>query len=488
MKKLIVLFLTIALCIFMFSCYSQANFNASKKALADTESEMSLIDFNIKTGVRALFYNYSNIQIKKTNNINDINYSEIGISNANWQQHPTGNWDSPFLQLTNESSLLCDSSFQNSSYVFLFTFHYSMSINDFGYYTYIPVYISKVKAETPIQELFFDFTPNLVNGSYDSGVFYSLTSVDIYSANASSDQWSPFPIFNYRDFSAFSSSKSMYLNPSYMLYNGTTDNTKTFKTDAVALICYDRYDGQGSVNNLDSANITSYTTKRNLKYKITQNTFNSVDTRFYRYNNLFFTFVQGATPDQTEMIFDANTTDFYLEFLNSNSQYVKISYWGYPSTIQAESSFEWFSNNISQVLETNYTIEPTPPPDDGEGTTQNEQLYRNLGIIASIPVLIIIVPFFAIGLAGYSLGQSIINSANFGETFSTIFKNVINSIINFFTELTKDIIGLSEKIIDEIGQIPGDVPQILKYSIGAGIVAIILLLVGFVIYQILKRR
>ena len=197
MKKLIVLFLTIALCIVLFSCNSQGNLNASKKALADTESEMSLIDFNIKSGVRALFYSYSNIQIKKTNNINDVEYSGIGISHANWEQNPTGNWDQPFLQLTSESTLLCDSSFQNSSYVFVFTFHYSLNVNDFGYYTYIPVYISKVKEETPIQELFFDFTPNLINGSYSSGVFYSLTGIDIYSSSASSAQWSPFPIFNY---------------------------------------------------------------------------------------------------------------------------------------------------------------------------------------------------------------------------------------------------------------------------------------------------
>lgn len=488
MKKLIVLFLTIALCIVLFSCNSQGNLNASKKALADTESEMSLIDFNIKSGVRALFYSYSNIQIKKTNNINDVEYSGIGISHANWEQNPTGNWDQPFLQLTSESTLLCDSSFQNSSYVFVFTFHYSLNVNDFGYYTYIPVYISKVKEETPIQELFFDFTPNLINGSYSSGVFYSLTGIDIYSSSASSEQWSPFPIFNYRDFFTSSTSKVMYLNPSYMLYSGTIDSTKTFKTDVVALICYDRYVGLGSVNALDSANITRYTTQRNLKYKITQDTFNSVDTRFYRYNSLYYTFIQGATPDENEMIFDANTTEFYLEYLNANSQYVKISNWGYPTTLQAESIFEWFSDNISQVLETNYTIEPTPPP-DVEGTTPNEQLYKNLGIIASIPVLIVIVPFFAIGLAGYSLGQAIINGKNFGETFTTIFKNVINSIINFFTELTKDVLGLAEKFIDEIGKIPNpDVPKILKYGIGAGIVAIIFLIFGFIIYQIIKRR
>lgn len=487
MKKLIVLFLTIALCIFMFSCNSQGNFNASKKALADSESEMALIDFNIKTGVRALFYSYSNIQIKKTNNINDVEYAEIGISHANWEQSPTGNWDDPFLQLTSESTLLCNSSLQNSSYVFVFTFHYSLNVNDFGYYTYIPVYISKVKEETPIQELFFDFTPNLINGSYSSGVFYSLTGVDVYSSSASSAQWSPFPIFNYRDFSTSSTSKVMYLNPSYMLYSGTIDNAKTFKTDAVALICYDRYVGLGSVNALDSANITRYTTQRNLKYKIIQETFNSVDTRFLRYNSLYYTFIQGATPDETEMIFDANTTEFYIEYLNANSQYVKISNWGYPTTFQAESIFEWFSDNISQVLETNYTIEPTPPPDEG-GTTQNEQLYKNLGIIASIPVLIIFVPIFSIGLAVYSAFDALINKNNFGETFSTIFKNVINKIIDFFTELTKDIIDLSEKIIDEIGKIPGDVPQMIKYGIGAGIVAIILLLVGFTIYQITKRR
>ena len=190
------------------------------------------------------------------------------------------------------------------------------------------------------------------------------------------------------------------------------------------------------------------------------------------------------------MIFDANTTEFYLEYLNANSQYVKISNWGYPTALQAESIFEWFSDNISQVLETNYTIEPTPPPDEGGGETdQDARFYRNLGIIASIPVLIVFVPIFSIGLAVYSAFDALINKNNFGETFTTIFKNVINKIFNFFTELTKDIIDLTDKLLDKIDDTITDaLPKAAKLGIAAGVVAIILLIVGFAIYQILKRR
>lgn len=495
MKKLIVLLLTIALTAFLFSCNNaQGNFNTLKKALADSESEMSMLDFNIKPNVRLRVNSYSNVQIEKTNDKTNIGTDEIGISHANWEQYPTGNWDSPFLQLTNESTLICDSLIVNSSYVFLFTFHYSMSSSDWGYFTYIPVYVSSVKRETPINELFFDFTPNLISGSYDSGVFYSLTAIDVYSAYTSTSQWAPFPVFDYRDINNINSNLLMYLNPSYLLYNGTLDDTKRFNTDVVALICYDRYNatGAGASGGIDTANISRYTTQRNLKYEIKQEQFTTYDTRFYRYNNSYYTFVQNTTPDENEMIFDANTTNFYIQMLNPNTfQYVMVSYWARPSNDEFSEAFEYFENNISQVLETNFTIEPTPPPDDGEGegTTQDERFYRNLGIIASIPVLIVFVPIFSLGLAVYSAFDALINKNNFVETFFSTFGKVINDIFNFFTELTKDILNTAEKLIDKIDDSISDgLPRAAKLGIAAGVVAIILLIVGFAIYQIIKRR
>lgn len=495
MKKIIILFLTIALLIFMLSCHQDNNFTILKEVKAEEIEERALSDFNITCCYKSSFAYYSNTTIKKVEDLEEVDGMEIGVTNAIYDESPSGNWDFPFLQLQNNSQFIFGQFYVGGDIILVFTFHYSKTADDWGYYTYLVCYVSEITETMTLNTLFNGFENELVSGSYESGQFYSLTGLDVYYNSEYDQQWSFFPMFDLRNMAGINNTKRMYLNPSYLLYNGINEDLD-FNTPVATLVCFDMYYSQDYAS-LNEFNIANYTFNQNLKYKIKNDVFYTYnDVRFPIYDNLYYSFVQSTFPDENMMIWDSRSTTLYREIFNPLSETWTKTNFGYPSTTSEESVNEYFYYYTSQVVPTNYEIIPEPEPEptpDTEGNENINNIANAVGVIAGgVVVGVAIIPILVASLIMTISTKVGGVETNFIDNLKFIINQVFNAVKDFTSRLVKDTFDLindiADGVADTIDNINKSVPKGLAIGVGVAVAVVLLGLIIYVILLINNRR